>query len=38
MSGREDNIKMDFKVAGCDGVYWIYLAHDRGKWHAVVDR
>jgi hypothetical protein len=28
--GWEDNIKMDLKVTGCEGVDWIYLAWDRG--------
>jgi hypothetical protein len=25
----EDNIIMDLKETGCEGVYWIQLAHDR---------
>ena len=33
----EDNIKMDLKeLSWGEGVYWIYLAHDRDKWRAVL--
>jgi hypothetical protein len=35
--GWEDNIKMDLKEIGWEGVHWTYLAHDRDKWWAVVD-
>jgi hypothetical protein len=37
MSGRDDNIKMNLKETGWEGVDWIYLAHDRDKWRGVVD-
>jgi len=26
---QEDNIKMDFRITGCVGVYWIKLSQDR---------
>jgi hypothetical protein len=32
-----DNIKMDLKEIGWDGVDWIDLAHDRDQWRALVD-
>jgi hypothetical protein len=32
-----DNIKMDFKEIGRDGIDWIYLAEDRGQWRALVN-
>ena len=33
----EDNIKMNFKDAGWEGVDLIYLTEDRGNWRAVVN-
>jgi len=33
----EDNIKMDLKVVGCEGTYWIELAQDRHRWRALVN-
>jgi len=33
----EDNIKMDFKQMGWEGIQQISLAQDRHKWHAVVN-
>jgi hypothetical protein len=33
----EDNIKMDFKGIGWDGVDWIHLSVDKDKWWAVVN-
>jgi hypothetical protein len=27
-----DNIKMDLKEIGCEGVEWIYLSHYRAQW------
>jgi hypothetical protein len=32
----EDNIKMDLREIGMDGVNWIQLAHDRVQWRACV--
>jgi hypothetical protein len=32
-----DNIKMDLGEVGWDGVDWIGLAQDRGKWRTVVN-
>jgi hypothetical protein len=32
----EDNIKMDFREIGIDGVNWIPLAQDRVQWWAFV--
>jgi hypothetical protein len=33
----EDNIKMDLKEIGLEGVDWINLAQDRDRWLAVVN-
>jgi hypothetical protein len=33
----EDNIKMDPKEIGREGVGWIHLAQDRGRWRALVN-
>ena len=35
--GWEDNIKVDFQVAGCGGMEWIELAQDRDRWRALVN-
>jgi hypothetical protein len=32
-----DNIKMDLRVIGCDGMVWIDLAQDRDQWRALVN-
>jgi PAS domain-containing protein len=32
-----DNIKMDIREIGWDGVDWIELAQDRGQWRALVN-
>jgi hypothetical protein len=32
-----DNIKMDLREIGWDGVYWIDLAQDRDQWRDVVN-
>jgi hypothetical protein len=32
-----DNIKMDLREIGCDGVDWIDMAQDRGQWRALVN-
>jgi hypothetical protein len=32
-----DNIKIDLREIGCDGMDWIDLAQDRNKWRAVVN-
>jgi hypothetical protein len=33
----EDNIKMDFREVGIDGVNWIQLVQDRVQWRACVN-
>jgi hypothetical protein len=33
----EDNIKMDLREIGIDGVKWIRLAQDRVQWRAFVN-
>jgi hypothetical protein len=33
----EDNIKMDLKEIGIDGVNWIRLGHNRVHWRAFVN-
>ena len=33
----EDNIKMDLQEVGREGMDWIDLAQDRGRWWAVVN-
>jgi hypothetical protein len=32
-----DNIKMDLRVIGWDGMVWIELAQDRNQWRALVN-
>jgi hypothetical protein len=32
-----DNIKMDLREKGWDGMDWIDLAQDRDKWRALVN-
>jgi hypothetical protein len=32
-----DNVKMDLREIGCDGVDWIELAQDRDQWRALVN-
>jgi hypothetical protein len=32
-----DNIKMDLRDIGWDGIYWIDLAQDRDQWRALVN-
>jgi hypothetical protein len=32
----EDNIRMDLKEVGWEGVDWIHLAQKRGEWWALV--
>jgi hypothetical protein len=32
-----DNIKMDLREIGWDGVYWIDMAQDRDQWRAIVN-
>jgi hypothetical protein len=31
-----DNIKIDLRETGCDGMDWIDLAQDRDQWRALV--
>ena len=33
----EDNIKIILHEVGCEAMDWIYLAHDRDRWRAVVN-
>jgi hypothetical protein len=33
----EDNIKMDLREMGFEGVDWIHMAHDRDWWWALVN-
>jgi len=33
----EDNIKKSLQEVGCGSMDWIELAHDRGRWRAVVN-
>jgi hypothetical protein len=32
-----DNIKMDLREIGCDGMDWIDLAQDRDQWRVLVN-
>jgi hypothetical protein len=32
-----DNIKMDLRETGWDGVDWIDMAQDRGQWRALMN-
>jgi hypothetical protein len=32
-----DNIKMDLREIGCDGMDWIDLAEDRDQWRAFMN-
>jgi hypothetical protein len=34
---RVDNIKMDFREIGWDGMDWTNLAQDRGPWMALLN-
>jgi hypothetical protein len=33
----EDNIRMDLREIGWEGVEWIHLAQDRDQWRAVLN-
>jgi hypothetical protein len=33
----EDNITMDLRVKGWEGVDWIHLAQDKDQWQALVN-
>jgi hypothetical protein len=33
----EDKVEMDLREIVWNGVEWIYLAHDRDQWRAVVN-
>jgi hypothetical protein len=33
----EDNIRMDLRAIGWEGVDWIHMAQDRDQWQAVVN-
>jgi transposase len=32
-----DNVKMDLREKGCNGVDWIDVAQDRDQWRALVN-
>jgi hypothetical protein len=32
-----DNIKIDIRKIGCDGMDWIDLAQDRDQWRALLN-
>jgi hypothetical protein len=34
----EDNIKMDLREIGFEGMDWAHLAQDRDRWRALVNR
>jgi hypothetical protein len=34
-SRRMDNIKMDLREIGWDGIDWISVTHDREKWRSL---
>jgi hypothetical protein len=34
---REDNIRMDLKETGWEGVDWIHLAQDKDQWLVLMD-
>jgi len=33
----EDNIRMDLKEIGCEGVGWVHLVQDRDQWRPLVN-
>jgi hypothetical protein len=33
----ENNIRMDLRKIGCEGVEWMHLAQDRDQWQALVN-
>jgi hypothetical protein len=35
--GFEDNIRMDLRKIGWDGVDWMHLAQDTDQWRALVN-
>jgi hypothetical protein len=37
LNKHRDNIKMDLREIGWDGVDWIELAQDRDQWRAIVN-
>jgi len=34
---KEDNIKMDLREIGWEGMEWMHLAHNRDQWWALVN-
>jgi hypothetical protein len=34
---RDDNVRMDVRGTGWEGVDWIYLAQDRDQWRDLVN-
>jgi hypothetical protein len=34
---REDNIKIDLRETGWDGVDWIHLAQEKYRWRALMN-
>jgi hypothetical protein len=37
MCKGEDNIRMDLREMGWEGVDWMHLAQDRDQWRALVN-
>jgi hypothetical protein len=35
--GLEDNIRIDLREIGCEGVYWMDLGQDRDQWRDLVN-
>jgi hypothetical protein len=33
----EDNVRMDLKEIGCEGVDWIHETQDKDQWRALVN-
>jgi hypothetical protein len=35
--GREENVKIDLRETGWDGMDWLHLAQDRDQWRYLVN-